>query len=149
MYASTVKVVSKTTIIGPDGKVRTLDSDDAAKIDLGKLLSGVKLHGADPEGDENPKVEVSGKVTVIGPDGKKTTKDLKLGEKLDMDAIIGDGMKGLDLEKLGVDAKAFSFGPAILMGADSHQAVKKELEALRAEQKAQRKLLEKILKKLD
>lgn len=144
-----VKVESKTVIIGPDGKVRTLDSDEAKEIDLGKLLSGVKLHGAGKGGGDDPKVQVRGEVSVIGPDGKKTTKDLKLGEGLDLGEIIGDAMKGGDVGELGVDAEAFSFGPAVLMGGARLGSMKGELEEIRAELKAQRKLLEKILKKLD
>lgn len=146
---SCAKVTSKAVIIGPDGKIRTLDSDEAKEIDLGKLMSGLKLHAAGEEGGEEPQVQVRGKVSVIGPDGKKTTKDLKLGEELDLGELFGDAMKGVDMEKLGIDAEAFSFGPAVLMGADRHGSMKKELEGLRTELKAQRKLLEKILRKLD
>lgn len=146
---ATVKVFRKAVIMGPDGTLRTLNDDEMDGVDLGKgLLKQLKQC---ENGGDGGAVKVAGKVSIVGPDGKVKTMDLDFGDELDLGGILKEAMKGLDLDDIDADAGVFGIGPGILVqpGAPKEDTTKAELVELRKELAKQRKLLEKILSKLE
>jgi hypothetical protein len=145
--------ITKSFMMGPDGKMKEIDPKDHARF------FGMEM---DMEMDEAMKKQLkdlgaafSAKVVVVDENGNLVEKELKPGQ--DLNGLLKDAIKGADLGEIDLndiikEASLLGVGPAMLgheIAPPGMQALKAEIKELREEQKAQRKLLEKILKKLD
>lgn len=132
------KVITRTMVIGADGKLMNAKGKKDGGIDLGELLSEVEDGDIKKLLSEHKAAITSGKVVIIDADGNRTEKELEDGGN------INDMLKQA-LNGLGKDADfKMEFGE-VEKGVD----YKKEINELKAELLAQRVLLKKILRKLD
>jgi hypothetical protein len=163
----------KTVVIGPDGKVRTIDGSGMEGIDLSKLMLMAEGDVDDTKSGD-VRVEGRGSIKVIGPDGEVTKSDFDLGDSSDLNEIFKKTIEAIN----GQDGVT-SVGPGILTTDDNLvdrlasakqqlesskeqieklrqqpakpqvESINKELERLRQELVEQRKMLEKILSKVE
>ena len=141
------KVVTKSMVIGPDGKSHVIEEEDVEIPSIKKLFERLEDEDLDEllEGDEG--AVVSGKVVVVDQDGNRTEMDLKNGQNLN--DLLKEAMGGIELDLEFNDGQALGMGPAFLKGrAENAKDVRDKLNSLEKELKAQRVLLEKILEKL-
>jgi hypothetical protein len=133
-----------TTVIGPDGKVTTTQEGHSLQ-DLNKIIEEATGAALKQIGDI-PLDELlksgSGSVTVIGSDGKVTTK--KLSGEGGLNQIIQDALK--QVQKEGVELQVVDVEKPFIQDKGG---LRKEINQLRKELAAQRKLLEQILEKLN
>lgn len=132
-----------TTVIGTDGKVLSNTEGTEGK-DLNQIIKEATGAALSEIGDlhlDELLKSAEGSITVIGPDGKVTTKELEGTGGLAQ--IIQDALGEVDLE--GIEKKAI----AISKSSDTqYKALQKDMDGIKAELAEQRKLLEKILKRL-
>ncbi len=151
-------------VIGPDGKVISQNNKNGVTIDLGKIISEATAKAekamADSKASSKETSEassktsvsssISGKVVIVGEDGEVKTHSL--GDETGSDAMqkaLSEAFKSMELKIMDpADMKSgmqvFGFGsPTIEEGGVSDR-----LDEIEKELKEQRKLLEKILKKL-
>ena len=94
---------------------------------------------------------ISGKVVVVGEDGEVKTHTIgdDLGDGA-LEKALGEALRSIDIKTLDPEgllnqAQVFGFGPATIEDG----SVSKRLDEIEKELQEQRKLLEKILKKVD
>jgi hypothetical protein len=152
----------KTFVMGPDGKMKELDSDAEQNLNLDDLLRGAGVEGKRDKADKADKIDkeimdlVVGKIVVVGEDGKRIEKEFGQGQDLNaiiQEALLGGDHGDIDLnEMIKKNVRVLGFGPAVIddKADDSEiEVLKAELKEIREDAKAQRELLEKILKKLE
>ncbi len=134
-------------IHSPDGKTVTVPNDAKLKIKLDDIVTqegddiGVKARVASEILDAS--------VTMIGPDGKAVTTTIDLGESGDLNEIIRSVTEEFADGSLEIEEQVTSVGPGLLRSALSKEKNPSgDLEEIKNELAAQRKILEKILKKL-
>ncbi|MDF1852233.1 MAG: hypothetical protein P1U85_15445 [Verrucomicrobiales bacterium] len=149
-----------TKVIGPDGKVishsggkgvsvdSSKDGKQSMTIDLGKLISEATASAGSSKNSVSS--SISGKVVIVDEDGNVQTQSI--GDQLGTEALekaLGEALNSIDIKMLNSDdlknqAQVFGFGQAMIADED----VADRLSDIEKELKEQRKLLEKILKKL-
>ncbi len=134
-------------IHSPDGKTVTVPNNAKLKIKLDDIVTqagddiGVKARVASEILDAS--------VTMIGPDGKAVTTTIDLGESGDLNEIIRSVTEEFADGSLEIEEQVTSVGPGLLRSALSKEKNPSgDLEEIKNELAAQRKILEKILKKL-
>lgn len=140
----TTKIV--TTVIGPDGKVTTSQHGQEIQEVNTFIEEIIDSHISDITIEDIPLDELlksgNGSVTVVGADGKVTTK--KLSGEGGLNKIIQDALK--QVQKDGVELQVVDVEKPFIQ---QKGGLRKEINQLRKELAAQRKLLEQILEKLD
>lgn len=129
---SKTKVITRTMVMGADGKLRTVNGEEGEAGVLGglaELLSDTEDADVKKLLQENEGAIASGKVVIIDEEGNRTEKEL--GEFSSINDLIKDAMKGAQGE------------------STEDQKRDAAMERLLKESAEQRLLLNKILKKLE